>query len=1576
MPKNKSSAPKISVILSSYNHENYIAQAIQSVLDQTFSDFELLIYDDGSKDNSREIIKSFDDPRIKTFLYKENHGPRIAAQEALDAARGKYIAIHHSDDVWKPDKLEKQFNFLETHREYVACFSYADFVDEEGNLRELDDGDFYKKIFEQPNRSRAEWLRYFFHNANCLCHPSVLIQRRAYFDYDLLDITGLWQLPDLSTWINLCFHADFYIMPEKLVDFRLRRESRENMSASNLDKRIRVETEMFFILSKFVEKFRNDKFFLEVFPEAEKFIVKGKIVREFAFAQICLENSSTAFPSAMHLVGINLLKKILSDKNKSDKIKKFYGYDEKSFLVDTGKRDIFGLRQKLSTIHAIIYADTGGGFNETEKIDRFVLVEPSGKFFAKYNYISDKPVKFLRFDPAENFVSIKLDSFKINGRHYENPAGNFFEIKNDFYRFMTPDPQLVFEMDAEAGAAKNFVVEILGTIDLNYVFILEEEISKFIRDNAAAKDKISELQEINSAQEKNISELREINSAQEKNISELREINSAQEKNISELQEINSAQEKNISELQEINSAQEKNISELKRINSAHEEKLAELQGMNIAKEQIIAELTRTNRELNDFKEAVLNSNSWKATEPLRNIGQWVRGNKKDEILSVAKSFYKALPFDEETKVSLKNKFYKNLAPFIKNTYHYKVWQNSLNSTTQIENSSKLFIGATRFKFDGEYFNQPGKIAIHAHIFYLDLTEEIVNYFSNMPYKFDALISVVDAAAEEKIRTTFEKIDNVENCIVRVVPNRGRDVAPFIVGFGDLIGNYDFIAHVHSKKSLYTGAEQKNWRQYLFDALIGSPERVRKIFRAFADNEKVGLIYPTPPENVPYQAFTWLSNQQIGGYLLNRLDVPPNKTDYFDFPAGTMFWARTSALKKFLQVGFTFEDFPAESGQNDGTLAHAFERAVSLTVNAEGMDFYEFSPADETYTVNIGGKNLWQYWSARRESDINWIIERWEIISFDIFDTLIMRYVAKPNLVNDLIAIKVEELLGRKFDFKKIRLQAENNAREKKSGDVNFDEIYESFAALTNFDEETCKNIRELEISVELGLILPREKIVAWLNRAVASGKKVWLISDMYLQKNYLERLLKRCGVVGYEKLMISCETGMRKDTAAVWNYLVEKNFVGKLIHIGDNETSDYQKPMDRKFDSYHVMSSINLFSQTLFGRIALGWFGHDMSTYAGIFLGIILAKKFNDPFLLKNRGDGGGKFQIKTFRELGYIFYGTPLLTFMLWLIKKSKADGIKRILFLARDGYFLQPLYKLVTKLLKIEELPNNYFYASRRAVTVASIREISHAEELLKLIFIGTTKKFFDVRFDLELGDDTEIHLPEEPSTKIMKKIMDEHEGEILERAALERRHYEKYLAGLGNNFDNVGVVDMGYAGTIQFYLQRLLGKNLTGYYFATNVNNRFGVSAAERMRGCFTENDDYGLTTSAIYKYHLLFESILTAPDAQLKFFDEEGNPIFGNPEPAQFQIGDIREVHEGISAFCRDVLEIFGEYILKIPIDFDFVDKWVRSFVDDEEIIAPEVKNIFNFDDEYCNTFTGNAFDLYLHGLNGINFKLK
>ena len=142
------------------------------------------------------------------------------------------------------------------------------------------------------------------------------------------------------------------------------------------------------------------------------------------------------------------------------------------------------------------------------------------------------------------------------------------------------------------------------------------------------------------------------------------------------------------------------------------------------------------------------------------------------------------------------------------------------------------------------------------------------------------------------------------------------------------------------------------------------------------------------------------------------------------------------------------------------------------------------------------------------------------------------------------------------------------------------------------------------------------------------------------------------------------------------------------------------------------------------------------------------------------------------------------------------------------------MQPLYKLVTKFLNVEELPSNYFYSSRRAVTVASIENLEQANELVKLKFDGTTKKFFDVRFGLEIGGNEKISLPEKDSD-VIKNIIEKNSAKILEHAKTERDNYLKYIESLGANLEEVGVVDMGYSGTIQYYLQRLTRKDFKGY-----------------------------------------------------------------------------------------------------------------------------------------------------------------
>ena len=212
--------PKVDVFLSSYNHVDFLRESIDSILQQSYRDFVLTIVDDGSTDGSQDVIRSYDDPRIKKILLEENTGCGYY-QDVLSSMTAKYVAIAHCDDRWMPDKLEKQVAFLDAHPDVAACFTQVQVIDEEGKPLE-DEKHVYYSMFQQENRSRFEWLRFFFDKGNCLCHPSVLIRKDAYLQYGLFT-NGLSGIPDFIQWVRLCHHAEIWIYPEMLSCFRVRK---------------------------------------------------------------------------------------------------------------------------------------------------------------------------------------------------------------------------------------------------------------------------------------------------------------------------------------------------------------------------------------------------------------------------------------------------------------------------------------------------------------------------------------------------------------------------------------------------------------------------------------------------------------------------------------------------------------------------------------------------------------------------------------------------------------------------------------------------------------------------------------------------------------------------------------------------------------------------------------------------------------------------------------------------------------------------------------------------------------------------------------------------------------------------------------------------------------------------------------------------------------------------------------------------------------------------------------------------------------------------------------------------------
>ncbi len=334
---------KVSILLTSFNHANYIHEAIDSALNQTFTDFELIILDDGSSDNSWDLINQYADSRIKAYRNLVNIGGALGINKTIsEVAMGKYIAIHHSDDVWEHNKLEKQVAFLDAHPEIGAVFTNALAVGEDSSPL-IDKGQFYSKIFDQPNRTRHEWLRFFFSHGNALCHPSVLIRKVCYENCGLYPY-GLAQLGDFDMWMRLCLKYEIYVLPERLVRFRVR-DNEANASASRPETTIRHLYEFYRLLQNY-RKIKNFDDLVKIFPSAEKYNRDEETDMDFILGMIVLEGISHPLKQ---LFGQDLLFEAISDPMRAANIKRLYGFDYKSFIALTGVNDVFS-QEKFNQI--------------------------------------------------------------------------------------------------------------------------------------------------------------------------------------------------------------------------------------------------------------------------------------------------------------------------------------------------------------------------------------------------------------------------------------------------------------------------------------------------------------------------------------------------------------------------------------------------------------------------------------------------------------------------------------------------------------------------------------------------------------------------------------------------------------------------------------------------------------------------------------------------------------------------------------------------------------------------------------------------------------------------------------------------------------------------------------------------------------------------------------------------------------------------------------------------------------------------------------------------------------------------
>ncbi len=229
--------------------------------------------------------------------------------------------------------------------------------------------------------------------------------------------------------------------------------------------------------------------------------------------------------------------------------------------------------------------------------------------------------------------------------------------------------------------------------------------------------------------------------------------------------------------------------------------------------------------------------------------------------------------------------------------------------------------------------NLPGsrRVVLQLHVHYEELLPEITTRLSRNRVLPDLLVSVT---TEQTRTAVVSQLENYGGRVVAVelVPNRGRDIGPFLTAFGRrILSDYDYVGHIHTKKTaaVNDAAMGATWYRFLLENLIGgeSGAMADRILSAMNEDPSIGMAFPDDPHVVG-----WGANRKSAEGLALRMGLL-RLPEHWNFPVGTMFWARTVALSPMVGLALGWDDYPPEPLPYDGTLLHAIERLLPLTLS-------------------------------------------------------------------------------------------------------------------------------------------------------------------------------------------------------------------------------------------------------------------------------------------------------------------------------------------------------------------------------------------------------------------------------------------------------------------------------------------------------------------------------------------------------------------------------------------------------------------------------------------------------------------
>ena len=527
-----------------------------------------------------------------------------------------------------------------------------------------------------------------------------------------------------------------------------------------------------------------------------------------------------------------------------------------------------------------------------------------------------------------------------------------------------------------------------------------------------------------------------------------------------------------------------------------------------------------------------------------------------------------------------------------------------------------------------------------------------------------------------------------------------------------------------------------------------------------------------------------------------------------------------------------------------------------------------------TYTENLKE----QVYSAIMKADV---------VSFDVFDTLIQRMTLFPADVFYIVEnkAKAEGLSADRFAQKRIEIEGTLHQ-------PNIYEIYEVLQDMYGWGIEEKQRMIDLELFVERQVITPRLEVVALLKLALAQGKTVVLTSDMYLPGAVLNEILASNGIEGYNKLFVSCDVRQSKYNGLYEHLLSLCTSPEKILHIGNDIEAD-----GKCCDIYGIK---NIIIPSALTKACTGNWHNSVDCAETLMerclMGMTISELFIDPFCNPNLKEVSSEERLRRF-AVGVT--GPLVVGYMTWLIKKIRENRIDKVLFLARDGYMPERIYRSIHL---ASALPESIYFLANRHAAFLTCSDEAKAADWVALVCEGCDMNGTDILKRVYGLDEEDILKPQEDETaeeQILRNM-----PKIKEIAASSRRGYLKYADKCGlRRGEKCAVVDFIAIGSTQMYLERFLQLQLKGYYF--------GKYNSDETEQC--EIDFYLKGENEILlENYIELESFFSAPEPSIERITEDGIIEFQQEVRSNKEIDDMKYVLDRTESFAKLFFELFYE----------------------------------------------------------------